>query len=83
MYLLSIDRLHGIILTSIIYLIDLSTALWLFVVVTGNRFVRPKSLTVHHSFLRFTSRFILTGLVGSLIRQVSKKSNPKRSKDEL
>jgi hypothetical protein len=66
-YLLSVYRLHGIILTSIISLIDLSTALWLFVVVTGKCFVGPESLIVHHSFLRFTSRFILTGLLGFLI----------------
>jgi hypothetical protein len=74
-YLLSIYRLHRIILTSIISLIDLSATLWLFVVVTRKCFVRPKSPTVHHSFLRFTSRFILTGLLGFLIQQVSKKSN--------
>jgi hypothetical protein len=47
----------------------------LFVVVTGKCFVEPESPTVHHSFLRFTSRFISTGLLGSLIRQVSKKSS--------
>jgi hypothetical protein len=74
-YLLSIYRLHGIILTSIISLKDLSAALWLFVVVIGKCFVSPKSLTVHHSFLRFTSRFISMGLLGFLIRQVSKRSN--------
>jgi hypothetical protein len=74
-YLLSIYRLHGIILTSIISLIDLSAALWLFVVVTGKCFVRPESPTAHHSFPRFTSRFISTGLLGFLIRQISKKSN--------
>ncbi len=74
-YLLSIYRLHGVILTSIISLTDLSAALWLFVVVTGKCFVGPKSPTVHHSFLRFTLRFISMGLLGFLIRQVSKKSN--------
>jgi cell division protein FtsW (lipid II flippase) len=74
-YLLSVYILHGIILTSIISLTDLSAALWLFVVVTGMCFVEPKSPTVHHSFLRFTLRFISTGLLGFLIRQVSKKSN--------
>jgi hypothetical protein len=74
-YLLSVYRLHVIILSSIISLIDLSAALWLFVVVIGNYFVRPESPTAHHSFLRFTSRFISTGLLGFLIRQVSKKSN--------
>jgi hypothetical protein len=59
-YLLSIYRLHMIILTSIISLADLSTAMWLFVVVTEKCFVRSDSPTVHHSFQRFTSRFILT-----------------------
>jgi hypothetical protein len=38
-------------------------------------FVGPESPTVHHSFPRFTLRFISTGLLGFLIRQVSKKSN--------
>jgi hypothetical protein len=47
----------------------------LFVVVTGKYFVRPESPTIHHSFPRFTLRFISTGLPGFLIRQVSKKSN--------
>jgi hypothetical protein len=74
-YLLSVYRLHRIIQTSIISLIDLSSALWLFVVVTGKCFVEPESLTVHHSFPRFTLRFISTGLLGFLIRQVNKKSN--------
>jgi hypothetical protein len=45
------------------------------VVVIGKCFVRPKSPTVHHSFLRFTLRFISMGLLGFLIRQISKKSN--------
>jgi hypothetical protein len=67
--------LPRIILTSIISLIDLSATLWLFVVVTGKCFVRPETSTVHHPFPRFTSRFISTGLLGPLIRQVSKKSN--------
>jgi hypothetical protein len=35
-YLLSVYRLHGIILTSIISLTDLSAALWLFMVFTGS-----------------------------------------------
>jgi hypothetical protein len=74
-YLLYVYRLHGIILTSIISLTDLSAALWLFVVVTGKCFVGSKLLTVHHSFLRFTSRFISIGLLRFLIQQVSKKSN--------
>jgi hypothetical protein len=74
-YLLSVYRLYGVILTSIISLTDLSTALWLFVVVTGKCFVRPKSPMAHHSFLRFMSRFISIGLLRFLIRQVSKKRN--------
>jgi hypothetical protein len=41
--------------------------MWLFVVVTGKCFVRPKSLIVHHSFLRFTSKFISIGLLRFLI----------------
>jgi hypothetical protein len=41
------------------------------VVVIGKCLVGPKSLKVHHSFPRFTS----IGLMGSLIRQVSKRSN--------
>jgi hypothetical protein len=60
-----------IILTSIISLIDISATLWFFVVVTGKCFVGPESPTVHHSF----PRFILTGLLGSLIREVCKKCN--------
>jgi hypothetical protein len=66
-YLLFAYRLHGIILTSIISLTDLSAAMWLFVVVTGKCFVGPKSPTGHHSFLRFTLRFISMGLLGFLI----------------
>jgi hypothetical protein len=42
-YLLSVYRLHGIILTSIISFTDLSATLWLFVVVTKEVFFRPKS----------------------------------------
>jgi hypothetical protein len=49
--------------------------MWLFVVVTGKCFVGLESLIVHHSFPRFTSRFISIGLLGFLIWQVSKKSN--------
>jgi hypothetical protein len=74
-YLLSVYILHEVILTSISSLTNLSTALWLFVVVTGKCFVGLESSTVHHSFSRFTSRFISTGLLRFLIRQVSKKSN--------
>jgi hypothetical protein len=45
------------------------------VVVTGKYFVGPESLIVHHSFPRFTLRFISTGLLGFLIQQISKESN--------
>jgi hypothetical protein len=82
-YLLSIYRIHGIILTSIISLTDLSTTLWLFVVVTGKCFVGPKSPTAHHSFLRFTSRFISTGLLGFLIRQVSNQRDSRMNFNQL
>jgi hypothetical protein len=49
--------------------------MWSFVVVTRKCFVGPKSLIVHHSFPRFMLRFISMGLLGFLIRHVSKKSN--------
>jgi hypothetical protein len=74
-YLLSVYKLHGIILTSVISLTDLYATLWLFVVVTWKCFVGLDSPTAHHSFPRFTSRFISIGLLGFLIRQVSKTSN--------
>jgi hypothetical protein len=74
-YLLSVYRLHGIILTSIINLTDLFADLWLFVVVTEKCFVGPESPIVHHLFPRFMLRFISIGLLRSLIRQVIKKSN--------
>jgi hypothetical protein len=74
-YLLSVYRLHGIILASIISLTDLSATLWLFVVVIAKCFVGPESPIVHHSFLRFMLRFISTGLLEPLIWQVNKKSN--------
>jgi hypothetical protein len=67
-YLLSIYRLHRVIQTNIISLIDLSTTLWLFVVVTGKCFLGPESPTIHHSFPRFMLRFISIGLLGFLIR---------------
>jgi hypothetical protein len=45
------------------------------VVVIGKCFVGPESPIVHHSFLRFMSRFISIRLLGFLIQQVRKKSN--------
>jgi hypothetical protein len=47
-YVLAIYRLHETILTSIISPTDLSTTLWLFVVVTGKCFVGPESPKTHH-----------------------------------
>jgi hypothetical protein len=74
-YLLSIYRLHRIIVASIISLADLSASLCLCVDFTGKILFRPKPPTIHHSFWRFTSRFFLTKLLGALIRQVNEKSN--------
>jgi hypothetical protein len=45
------------------------------VVFTGKILFRPEPLTIHHSFWRFTSRFVSTELLGALIRQVHEKSN--------
>jgi hypothetical protein len=45
------------------------------VVFTGKILFRPKPLTIHHSFRRFTSRFFSIKLLGALIRQVREKSN--------
>jgi hypothetical protein len=57
-YLLSIYRLHKVILASIISLVDLSAFLCLCVVFTGKIFFfKPEPLTIHHSCHRFISRF--------------------------
>jgi hypothetical protein len=82
-HLLYIYRLQGIILASIISLTDLSATLWLFVVVTGECFVRLESPTTHNSFLRFTLRFILIGLMGFLIRQVSNQRDRRMNFNQL
>jgi hypothetical protein len=74
-YLLSVYRLHKIILASIISLADLSSSLCLCVVFTGKILFRPEPPTIHHSFWRFTSRFFSIELLGALIRQVREKSN--------
>jgi hypothetical protein len=74
-YLLSVYRLHRIILASIIGLADLSASLCLCVVFTGKILFGPKPLTIHHSFRRFTSRFFSTKLLAAIIRQVHEKSN--------
>jgi hypothetical protein len=74
-YLLSVYRLHRIILVSIISLANLSASLYLCVVLTGNISFKPEPPTIHHSFRRFTSRFFSIELLGALIRQVHEKSN--------
>jgi hypothetical protein len=74
-YLLSIYRLHRIILASIINLADLSASLCSCVVFTGKILFRPEPPTIHHSFQRFKSRFFSIELLGALIRQVCEKSN--------
>jgi hypothetical protein len=66
-YLLSVYRLHRIILASIISLADLSASLCLYVVFTGKILFGPEPPTIHHSFQRFTSRFFSTELLGALI----------------
>jgi hypothetical protein len=66
-YLLSVYRLHRIILASIISLIDLSASLCLCVGFTGKILFGPEPSTIHHSFWRFTLRFFLTELLGALI----------------
>jgi hypothetical protein len=74
-YLLSIYRLHRIILVSIISLSDLPAFLSLCAVFTGKILFGPEPPTIHHSFRRFTSRFFSTEHLGALIRQVHDKSN--------
>jgi hypothetical protein len=74
-YLLSIYRLHRIIVASIISLVDLSASLCLCVVFTGKILFGPDPQRIHHSFRRFTSRFFSTELLRALIRQVREKSN--------
>jgi hypothetical protein len=82
-YLLSVYRLHMIILASIISLGDLSASLCLCVVFTGKILFRPEPLTTHRSFQRFTSRFFSTELLGTLNRQVRGKSNCRNSRMSL
>jgi hypothetical protein len=79
-YLLSIHRLHMIILASIISLANLSASLCLCVVFTDKILFGPKPQTIHHSLQRFTSRFFSTELLGALIRQVHKKNNCRNSR---
>jgi hypothetical protein len=74
-YLLFVYRLHGIILTSIISLIDLSTALCLFMVSTGS-FMTGFDLPVnYHSdpeslIKKSRSRFSSPGSFGSHVREI-------------
>jgi hypothetical protein len=65
---------------SIISIADLFASLCLCVVLIGKILFEPKPPTIHHSFLRFTSRFLSTELLGALIRQVHKKSNHRNSR---
>jgi hypothetical protein len=74
-YLLSVYRLHRIILASIISLADLSASLYLCVVFIGKILFELEPPTIHHSFRRFTLRFFSTKLLGALIRQVHEKRN--------
>jgi hypothetical protein len=76
-YLLSVYRLHRIILASIVSLVDLSAFLSLCVVFTGKILFGPELPSIHHSFRRFTLRFFTTELLGALIQQVHEKSNCK------
>jgi hypothetical protein len=73
-YLLFVYRLHRIILASIISLADLSASLCLCVVFIGKILFRPEPPTIHHSFWRFTSRFISVELLGALIRQGTRRA---------
>jgi hypothetical protein len=73
-YLLFVYRLHKIILASIISLADLSASLCLCVVFIGKILFRPEPPTIHHSFWRFTSRFISVELLGALIRQGTRRA---------
>jgi hypothetical protein len=57
-YLLSIYRLHRIILVSIISLVDLSASLCLCVVFTGKILFGPEPPTIHHSFRELSSNKI-------------------------
>jgi hypothetical protein len=50
------------------------------VVFTGKILFRPEPLAIHHSFLRFTSRFFSIELLGALIQQVHEKSNYRNSR---
>jgi hypothetical protein len=65
-HILSIYRLHMIILASIISLTDLSASLCLYVVFTGKILFGSEPPTIHHSFQGFTSRFFSTKLMGAL-----------------
>jgi hypothetical protein len=72
-YLLSIYRLHAIILASIISLTDLSTALCLFMVFTGNCMTGFDLLANYHSdpeslIRKSCSRLFSLGSFGSLIK---------------
>jgi hypothetical protein len=74
-YLLSVYRLHVIILTSIISLIDLSTALCLFMVFTGSYMTRFDLLANYHSDIvslirKSRSRLSSPGFFGSHVLEI-------------
>jgi hypothetical protein len=79
-YLLSVYRLHWIILANIISFVDLSASLCLCVVFTGKILFGPEPLTINHSFWGFTSRFFSMELLGALIQQVCEKRNRKNQR---
>jgi hypothetical protein len=69
-HLLSVYRLHEIILTSIISLIDLSATLWLCVVVTGKCFIGPNPPLVPKVYVKiYLNR---TSGISHLTRRVTK-----------
>jgi hypothetical protein len=78
--LLSVYRLHRIILVSIISHVDLSASLCLCVVFIGKILFGPEPPTIHQPFRRFTSIFFSTELLGAVIRQVRKRSNHRNPK---
>jgi hypothetical protein len=90
-YLISVYRLHRIILASIISLAEIFVALCLFVVFTGKCLIGSESLTIYHSYQGFPLRtihtiFLSIELLGFLVRQVIKWStrrNPRMSFKQL
>jgi hypothetical protein len=69
-YLLSVYRLHGIILASIISLTDLSIALCLFMVFTGSCMTRFDLLSNYHLDLESLIRKSHSRLSGSHVQEI-------------